>query len=138
MHLSPFTRRLLGGLTLANLVFPPLWVMALVAATLMLPTEPNGDASALMTTALLGLLGLAVLFGVFSLGLQAFYFIHLLRNGVMHPAWRKLLGLGLILAPLIAVPLYYFLYVARAYPPNWAVAPGYQTDDNSLAAGLAR
>jgi hypothetical protein len=137
MYLNPVARRVLGILTLVNVIFPPLWVFALVFAALALPSLPNGDPSPLMTTVLLGLMALAVLFGLFSLALQAFYFIHLLRNGVVNPALRKLLGLGLVLMPLVVVPLYYFLYVARAYPPNWAAAPSYETDDKSLAAGPA-
>lgn len=45
------------------------------------------------------------------LGLQVFYFVHLVRNVTAPELTRILLGLGFFFLPQLAMPIYYCMYV---------------------------
>ena len=56
-------------------------------------------------------------------GLIAFYLIHVIKNTTGSETVRIILGLGNFFMPFVAMPIYYYLFVWRDQPPDWARAP---------------
>ena len=79
------------------------------------------DASVFMNSTLvkiaLGLLGLTI---VNQLALMVFYLIHVVKNSAAEESVRIVLGLGFFFMTVVAMPVYYYLYVWRETPPEWA------------------
>lgn len=57
-----------------------------------------------------------------SLGLMAFYVVHVIRNTNADETVRIILALGIFMLPFIAMPVYYYLYLWLENPPAWAAA----------------
>lgn len=55
-----------------------------------------------------------------EVGLLVFYLIHTIKNTNASDSVRIMLGLGHLFLPFIAMPVYYYLYIWRADPPQWA------------------
>ncbi len=55
--------------------------------------------------------------------LTGVYLVHLVKNNVALEVYRILLALGLVFAPVIAMPIYFFLYIWPDTPPAWALEP---------------
>lgn len=60
---------------------------------------------------------------VVSLGLRAFYIVHIILNKRGTDLLRAILGVGLFILPFLAIPFYYFIYVLPENPPIWALTP---------------
>jgi hypothetical protein len=58
---------------------------------------------------------------ILHLGLQAFYLVHIILNNAGVEVVRVILGLGMILLPYLAMPVYYFIYILPDRPPAWAL-----------------
>jgi hypothetical protein len=52
--------------------------------------------------------------------LQGFYVIHVLMNKDAPESVRIILGIGVILMSPIAMPIYYYAFLWRSEPPEWA------------------
>jgi hypothetical protein len=52
--------------------------------------------------------------------LLIFYLIHTIKNINASDAMRIALGLGHVFLPFVAMPIYYYLYIWREHPPEWA------------------
>ena len=59
-----------------------------------------------------------------EVGLLIFYLIHTIKNTKASDAMRIALGLGHLFLPFVAMPIYYYLYIWRETPPEWAAARG--------------
>jgi hypothetical protein len=59
---------------------------------------------------------------VLMLALIAFYLIHVIKNNTAAEAVRIILGVGIFFMPFIAMPIYFYLYIWRDTPPDWAIA----------------
>jgi hypothetical protein len=57
-----------------------------------------------------------------QVGLMAFYLVHLIKNSTAPETARILLGLGFYFIPLLALPIYFYLYVWQDPPPARAMA----------------
>lgn len=57
-----------------------------------------------------------------EVGLLIFYLIHTIKNTKASDAMRIALGLGHLFLPFVAMPIYYYLYIWRQTPPEWATA----------------
>jgi hypothetical protein len=55
-----------------------------------------------------------------EVGLLIFYLIHTIKNTKASDSMRIVLGLGHLFLPFIAMPVYYYLYIWRENPPEWA------------------
>jgi hypothetical protein len=55
-----------------------------------------------------------------EVGLLIFYLIHTIKNMKASDALRIALGLGHVFLPFVAMPIYYYLYIWRENPPEWA------------------
>lgn len=61
---------------------------------------------------------------ILEIGLLIFYLIHTIKNTKASDAMRIALGLGHLFLPFVAMPIYYYLYIWRETPPEWAAAKG--------------
>lgn len=57
-----------------------------------------------------------------EVGLLIFYLVHTIKNTKASDSMRIVLGLGHLFLPFIAMPIYYYLYLWRDNPPEWATA----------------
>jgi hypothetical protein len=55
-----------------------------------------------------------------EVGLLIFYLVHTIKNTKASDSMRIVLGLGHIFLPFVAMPIYYYLYIWRENPPEWA------------------
>ena len=55
-----------------------------------------------------------------EIGLLVFYLIHTIKNSKASDLMRIALGLGHLFLPFLAMPVYYYLYIWRERPPEWA------------------
>lgn len=60
--------------------------------------------------------------GIVMLGLIAFYLTHIIKNTEASETARIILGMGIFFMPYIAMPFYFYLYIWRTEPPEWALA----------------
>ena len=56
-----------------------------------------------------------------EVGLFIFYLVHTIKNKNASDSLRIVLGLGHLFLPFVAMPIYYYLYIWRENPPEWAV-----------------
>lgn len=64
--------------------------------------------------------GLILLTGLIHIGLQIFYLVHIILNKAGNDVVRIILGVGLFIFSVIAMPIYYFVYILPENPPQWA------------------
>ena len=57
-----------------------------------------------------------------TVGLVAFYLVHVLLNKTAGDVLRVVLGLGIVFFSFIGMPVYYFIYILPDNPPQWALA----------------
>jgi hypothetical protein len=55
-----------------------------------------------------------------EVGLLIFYLVHTIKNTKASDALRIMLGLGHLFLPFVAMPVYYYLFLWRENPPEWA------------------
>ncbi len=61
--------------------------------------------------------------------MQAFYLVHIILNKTGTDLYRAIFGVGMIFIAILAMPVYYFIYVLPDNPPQWALI------QNPLPAG---
>ncbi len=59
---------------------------------------------------------------IVQLGLQAFYIVHIILNKTGGDVIRAVLGVGMFILAIIAMPVYYFVFILPENPPQWALA----------------
>ena len=69
-----------------------------------------------------------------EVGLLIFYLIHTFKNTKASDAMRIALGLGHLFLPFVAMPIYFYLYIWREAPPEWATAKARKA--NQFAEGI--
>jgi hypothetical protein len=57
-----------------------------------------------------------------EVGLLIFYLVHTIKNTRASDSMRIVLGLGHLFLPFVAMPIYFYLYLWRDSPPEWAAA----------------
>jgi hypothetical protein len=63
-----------------------------------------------------------------EVGLLIFYLIHTIKNTRASDVMRIALGLGHVFLPFVAMPIYYYLYIWREDPPEWAASKERKAD----------
>ena len=63
-----------------------------------------------------------------EVGLLIFYVVHTIKNTKANDSMRIVLGLGHLFLPFVAMPIYYYLYIWRENPPEWALAKERKTN----------
>jgi hypothetical protein len=86
----------------------------------------GGESVSQLRTLLLQIISLEFMLPVhvcslfLEVGLLIFYLIHTIKNTKASDAMRIALGLGHLFLPFVAMPIYYWLYIWRENPPDWA------------------
>jgi hypothetical protein len=86
----------------------------------------GGEAVANLRTLLTQILSFEIMLPIhfcslfLEVGLLIFYLIHTIKNTKASDALRIVLGLGHLFLPFVAMPIYYYLYIWREHPPEWA------------------
>ena len=57
---------------------------------------------------------------ILEVGLLIFYLVHTIKNTKASDSMRIVLGLGHLFLPFVAMPIYYYLYIWKENPPEWA------------------
>ena len=57
-----------------------------------------------------------------SVGLIAFYLVHIIKNQEASENARIVAALGMVFLPLVAMPLYYYFFIWKEEPPAWGRA----------------
>lgn len=70
---------------------------------------------------------------IIQFALMGFYLYHIIRNTAASEVLRVILGVGTFFMPYIAMPAYYYLYMWREQPPDWAL--GKETKSDSKVEG---
>jgi hypothetical protein len=63
-----------------------------------------------------------------EVGLLIFYLVHTIKNTKASDSMRIVLGLGHLFLPFVAMPIYYYLYIWKENPPEWAAAERIRKD----------
>lgn len=63
-----------------------------------------------------------------EVGLLIFYLVHTIKNTKASDSMRIVLGLGHLFLPFVAMPIYYYLYIWKENPPEWAAAKDGKVD----------
>ena len=63
-----------------------------------------------------------------EVGLLIFYLVHTIKNTRASDSMRIVLGLGHLFLPFVAMPIYYYLYIWKENPPEWAAAKESKVD----------
>lgn len=64
---------------------------------------------------------LICLFNFLYYGLIIYYLAHLVKNRSGSEVWRIVLAAGFLIFPMLALPIYYLLYILPEQPPAWAL-----------------
>jgi hypothetical protein len=59
---------------------------------------------------------------IIQLVLMGFYLFHIIRNTLASDVLRVILGVGVFFMPFLAMPIYYYFFIWRDTPPNWALS----------------
>lgn len=63
-----------------------------------------------------------------EVGLLIFYLVHTIKNTKASDSMRIVLGLGHLFLPFVAMPIYYYLYIWKENPPEWAAVKESKVD----------
>ncbi len=118
MRVSQPVRKIVGIATAWDVLNPIVFILFL----LILPWDLITFDPALFFASNLVVLGLVLLAltGVIHIALLVYYLIHVVKNAAAEESVRIVLGLGFFFMSYIAMPLYYYLYIWRESPPDWA------------------
>lgn len=121
MTLNKTAKTAVGIGTLWILIYPVLFIgfMFLIPFSMM-EFDRFGSASPFDSFGLI--FPLHCLTGIIMLGLIGFYLTHIIKNTGASETARIILGIGIFFMPYIAMPFYFYLYIWRPEPPEWARA----------------
>ena len=78
---------------------------------------------------------------VIQVALMGFYLFHIIKNTLASDVIRAILGVGVFIMPFIAMPIYYYFFIWRNSPPEWALSkeikPSLNSDDNELSSVIS-
>ncbi len=124
MQISKAAKIILGLLTAWVVITPfiyfVLWfifIFSLAATPNQAQQNPN-----FVSLFFFPLLALIICTSFMHIGLQAYYLVHIILNKTGSDVARAIFGVGMILFALLAMPVYYFVYIFPDNPPAWALA----------------
>lgn len=69
--------------------------------------------------------------------LMGFYLFHIIKNTLASDVIRVILGVGIFFMPYFATPIYYYFFIWRNFPPEWALSkeskPTTNSGDNTVS-----
>ena len=132
MKLSKPVKVLIGLATAWTVIYPLLFlaVWLLMAFGIFLSASlPATEAGKVSPPTMLPF---GLFFGIFpvhcltillNFALIPFYLIHVIKNTAASETVRIILGVGIFFMGFVAMPVYYYLYIWREQPPEWALEP---------------
>jgi hypothetical protein len=127
MRLSQPLKILTGLLTALYFILPVFIFFTFFIRFTLIPiaqhTHSLRDAEAIMALFPLLMFPLIICINVLHFGLQILYIVLVNKDRQLSETPRILFTLGLVFIPFIAMPLYYFMYLLKAAPPNPSPQP---------------
>src|SRR4030042_5909421 len=124
MRLRKYIKIIIGLLTAYVMVSPfiyfGIWFYAIFSMNTM-DYNYFPDVST-FSTAILPIFFLIMCSAFLQIGLQAFYIAHIILNKAGGDIIRVVLGIGIFLFAILAMPVYFFIYILPDNPPTWALA----------------
>jgi hypothetical protein len=124
MKLTKPVKILIGALTLFDVLYPLLF--ALVYTGIMIffissigiasQTEPDPNELLKLTIPWLMIFPVMFCYSFLALGLRIFYIIHEIKNSLLTETYRILFVLGTFFMPIVAMPVYFILYLWKDNP----------------------
>ena len=117
-----------GWVVLYPLLFFAVWLLMFGSMVGLPLIAQSMDDPAAMPTFMMAPFGLFFL--IFPLhiltislfmGLMVFYLVHLIKNRAGSETIRIILGVGNFFMPYISMPIYYYAFIWRDTPPDWAL-----------------
>jgi len=110
-----------GGFTAWMVLYPvffiAVWLLMLFGMMGTAAVQGNGEWMFAMMWVIFPLHAFTMLV---SMGLLAFYFIHILKNNAATDMMRILFAIGLFFVGYVAMPIYYYAFIWLGEPPEWA------------------
>lgn len=120
MTISKPVKWIVGIATAWSVLNPVLFIaLILVLPWDLIVLDPVIFMDSILVQLALGLLGLTI---INQLALMVFYLVHVAKNSAAEESVRIVLGLGFFFMTVVAMPVYYYLYIWRDVPPHWAAA----------------
>jgi hypothetical protein len=120
MKLTQSAKTFIGIGTIWLLVYPVLFILAFfVTIPFGFMSEGMGDFFPFSIFSFI--FPLHCLTFVLQIGLLIFYLAHIIKNTAASEVLRIILGVGIFFMPYLAMPFYYYLYIWREIPPEWAL-----------------
>ncbi len=124
MRLSKPIKIIIGLLTAWVMIYPfffiGIWFYSIFSMSTM-DYQYLPDFSTFSTT-FLPIFFVVMCSSFLQLGLQAFYIVHIIINKTGGDVLRAVLGVGMFLLAILAMPVYYFIFILPDNPPQWALA----------------
>lgn len=124
---------IVGISTIWLLIYPVIFILGIFLFPFgMMPTD-NADFFPFLNFGYI--FPLHCLTAIMQFGLMGFYIIHIIKNLTASEIVRIILGVGIFFMPYIAMPMYYYLYIWRETPPEWAIREDLlnKPDDETIA-----
>jgi hypothetical protein len=130
MTISKPVKLLLGISTIWYAIYLLLTItgLAILFGYVFVALLTGGESIADLRALLLQILSLEIMLPIhfcslfLEVGLLIFYLVHTIKNTKASDSMRIVLGLGHLFLPFVAMPIYYYLYIWRDNPPEWASA----------------
>jgi len=123
MTLTKPQKILVGALTAWVVLYPLLFILVVfstVFSTFWTAQFTNSEPSPVTMIPFFAFFPLHCLTILLQLGLSGFYLAHIIKNNTGSETVRIILGIGVFMLAYIAMPAYYYLYIWREVPPEWA------------------
>jgi hypothetical protein len=127
MKLNKPVKILIGLVTAWNAIYPLLffavWLMMFLGmfVSVGLSSATANEPSPAFIMPFFAIFPLHCLTILLHFVLLPFYLIHVIKNTTASETVRIILGVGMFFAGFIAMPIYYYLYIWREQPPEWAL-----------------
>lgn len=127
MKLNKPVKILLGLATAWNALYPLLffavWLIMVLGMFLSagFSSSTAGEPSPVFILPFFAIFPLHCLTILLHFVLATFYLIHVIKNTTASETVRIILGVGIFFMGFIAMPIYYYLYIWRDQPPEWAL-----------------
>lgn len=135
MKLNRSLKLLVGGGTFWLLFYPLLFIAIWFLAIPGFMFSPSSETPFSMFSMFDLIFPVHCLTAIMQFVLMGFYLFHIIKNTLVSDTIRAIFGIGIFFMPFIAMPVYYYFFIWKDSPPNWAlpqVKPS-QPINNSIA-----
>ncbi len=124
MKISKPLKIIIGLLTAWVVITPLLFFGAWIFFIFSVAATQNQPSANWVPLFIFPLIALVIITSILHVIMQAFYLVHIILNKAGTDVMRAILGVGMIFLAILAMPVYYFIYIFPENPPQWSVNPG--------------